>query len=362
MRASLDLCERAGVKSNRMRSFLAQGVSRLAVARDGPRLLGFVTVMPRPAEHFARVDFLATAPESRRTGVASALLNFVRDETSRAFDQPGSRYDMVVVEAHPDLVPFFGRRGARVLHGVPYEYPSEPPVPAALMALPVRPGPEVPRAYLTRMLTALFEIEGRAPTDPLLARLLARLPAKATLRAPGKPARPVVPLTRAGRTFQLRPYVPTDFDAVREHDLEAALQEVADEGEDQQRAVRETWLAERTGEFHQTPSGREPHEAATVLVLVDPKGGYAGHIWWETVADPISGARMLWIQSIAITKPERRRGWGSDLLDRATAEARALGLRRVGLSVHAGNAARALYERKGYQAIRLTMELDVDKA
>lgn len=355
--ASLELCERSGMQSTRMRAFLAQGLARLAIAREGQRLLGFATVIQRPAEHFARVDYITTAPEARRTGVATALLDFVRDETSRSFDEPGSRYDMLLLETAPELVGFFGRRGARRLAGVDYMFPSEPPVPVALLAIPVRPGRDLPRSYLERLLTALFAIEGRAPGDPLLAQLIASLPPRTALETPRPPARAHASIERGGQRFLLRPYQPGDFERVRDHDLEAALQEAGQLDPEQARGFREQWLSGRTGEFKRTPAGYEPAEGATVLVLVDEAGEYAGHIWWETASDPVSGAPMLWVQSIAVAREQRRRGWGGALLEEAVSEARALGLKRVGLSVHADNAAgRALYAARGFRAVRITME------
>ena len=248
---------------------------------------------------------------------------------------------------------------ARRLAGVEYVFPSEPPVPLSLLAIPVRPGRDIPRAYIERMLTALYAIEGRPPGDPLLARLIGQLPVRTTLEAPKQPVRPERTIDRGGARFVLRPYRPADFARVRDHDLEAALQEAGDLDDPQRREFQEQWLSGRTGEFKRSAQGYEPAEGATVLVLEDAAGAYAGHIWWDTATDPISNAPMLWVQSIAVASGHRRQGWGGELLDAACAEARATGLERVGLSVHASNAAgRALYDARGFRAVRITMERD----
>ena len=84
-------------------------------------------------------------------------------------------------------------------------------------------------------------------------------------------------------------------------------------------------------------------------------GGFAeGAAWWRTFAAPDCGYGYVADDvpeiGLAVLESARGRGVGSALLGALVANARALGMRGLSLSVEDGNdAARRLYERAGFE-------------
>lgn len=96
----------------------------------------------------------------------------------------------------------------------------------------------------------------------------------------------------------------------------------------------------------------------------------AGQLLWRLVADgqpvgwlwlAIPGQHgdpdMAWVNVVEVDEAFRGRGYGRQAMLLAEAEARARGMRSVGLNVHGGNTvARSLYEGLGYQVTTQQMK------
>ena len=110
---------------------------------------------------------------------------------------------------------------------------------------------------------------------------------------------------------------------------------------------------------------RRDHERAL------PDGlGTAGQLLWRLVANgqpvgwlwlAIPGQQgdpdMAWVNVVEVDEAFRGRGYGREAMLLAEAEARARGMRSVGLNVHGSNTvARSLYEGLGYQVTAQQMK------
>jgi GNAT superfamily N-acetyltransferase len=167
----------------RMRALVVAGRYRVGLEVDAHGALAGVAVVALfAAEKFVHLDYLATAPAHRRTGVATRLVA----AAAAAAPLP---CDLLTLEVDETLVPFYRARGARLLAGVPYLFPATtPPMPMLLMAMPAGHapatlGPTFPTARARDLVTALYrDLHGRdAAHDPLLASVLAGFPAEIVL-------------------------------------------------------------------------------------------------------------------------------------------------------------------------------------
>jgi ribosomal protein S18 acetylase RimI-like enzyme len=97
-------------------------------------------------------------------------------------------------------------------------------------------------------------------------------------------------------------------------------------------------------------------DKAVLYVLEDDDGLYAGHLWLTEQEDLRTGIVRLWVTTMAIVQKHRSRGWGRLLVEKTEEEARARGVRGIGLGVDADNVvARKLYEEMGFETVRLRM-------
>lgn len=123
-------------------------------------------------------------------------------------------------------------------------------------------------------------------------------------------------------------------------------------------------------------SGELPAEAAMAKARRDhdralPDGlATAGQLLWRLVAGgqpvgwlwlavpgPHGDPTMAWVNAVEVDEAFRGRGYGREAMLLAEAEARARGMRSVGLNVHGSNAvARSLYDGLGYQVIAQQMK------
>src|SRR5205085_479951 len=124
--------DRTAIPDERVRMLLENGTYRLALdAGEGLRAMALVARFP--AERFAHLDYIATAPDERRKGVASRLVRFLVDE-ARA-----EGLAALTLETEGPMSRFYGARGAFVLAGLPYMFPSPThgPMPMHVMAFPL---------------------------------------------------------------------------------------------------------------------------------------------------------------------------------------------------------------------------------
>jgi ribosomal protein S18 acetylase RimI-like enzyme len=151
--------------------------------------------------------------------------------------------------------------------------------------------------------------------------------------------------------------VPMSTDEFREY-LEEAIRGYAEE-----KVAAGNWTAE---EAHQ----RSAHEFAELLpqgintpnqhlfTVVDAARNRVGFIW--LAVQDHGGRKRSFIYDLAIHPPFRRRGYGAATLQAIEATARGLGASEIGLHVFAHNtAARALYEKAGYEVTNLNMRKEL---
>lgn len=155
---------------------------------------------------------------------------------------------------------------------------------------------------------------------------------------------------------KLRPYGPSDWSAFLRLDLETGLASMSAATSAQQEAFVQRWPDQLRSLYRWSDAG--PTTAASLLLVLESDDGtYAGHLWLTEQEDFFTGERKLFITTVALDASHRGKGWGRLLMQRAEEEARARGLRRIGLGVDAVNTdAIALYERLGYTTIRRAME------
>lgn len=161
-----------------MRALLEQGRYRLAIeaGAGGVRALALVALFPEEA--FAHLDYIATAHAERRRGVATGVIEFLLAEARH------SGLDALTLETEDPMVPFYARRGARILGGLRYMFPSPSvgPMPMHLMAFPLAGQHELGRDRVARIVTALYRALHRRPEpDAVLDSILERIPERVSL-------------------------------------------------------------------------------------------------------------------------------------------------------------------------------------
>lgn len=100
---------------------LLRGSSHVVVARDGDRVVGFVTALS-DGVLMAYVPLLEVLPEYQHAGVGTALVD-------RVLDEVGSLYGVDVC-CDDDVVPFYARFGFQKVNGMvlrPHLKPRERP-------------------------------------------------------------------------------------------------------------------------------------------------------------------------------------------------------------------------------------------
>jgi ribosomal protein S18 acetylase RimI-like enzyme len=152
----------------------------------------------------------------------------------------------------------------------------------------------------------------------------------------------------------VRPYRAEDWAAFLALDLETGLVNLRTASAETQQAFRHRWpvlLRDRLG-FGETG----PTQNAAALFVLDEGGDYAGHLWVTEQEDFFTGARALFVTTVAVVERFRGRGFGQLLMAHAEHVARDRGLRSVSLGVAADNGgAIALYEKLGYATTRRAM-------
>jgi ribosomal protein S18 acetylase RimI-like enzyme len=167
---------------------------------------------------------------------------------------------------------------------------------------------------------------------------------------------------------RLRSYRPADWDSFLSLDLETGLATLRQSPKEERDAFASRWAETVKTSWGWGDAG-PTKDKSLLLVLEDDgesapgaarstpdDGTYAGHLWLHEESDALSGAKRLWVLTVAIVAKYRSRGWGRLLMERAVEEARSRKLGSVGLSVAAENVvARKLYEEMGFEATRLSM-------
>jgi ribosomal protein S18 acetylase RimI-like enzyme len=158
---------------------------------------------------------------------------------------------------------------------------------------------------------------------------------------------------------RIRPYRDEDWASFLALDLETGRASLRSSTPAEQERFQETWprtLKEKFGWNEAGPST----DKASLLVLEDDDGWYAGHLWLSEQVDLFSGAPKLFVTTLAVTSQNRGRGWGRLLMERALEEARRRGIRAVALGVDARNErARKLYSDMGFDVTRMSMEIQL---
>lgn len=150
---------------------------------------------------------------------------------------------------------------------------------------------------------------------------------------------------------ELRPYRSGDWDAFLALDLETGMVGMPPERHEAYRARWPDLLRGKLGFGEAGPT--RPGEALWVL---EEAGEYAGHLWVSEQEDLFSGARSLFVTTVAVDARFRGRGLGRVLMEHAERIARERGLPAIGLGVAAANpGAISLYEKLGYATARLAM-------
>jgi ribosomal protein S18 acetylase RimI-like enzyme len=100
--------------------------------------------------------------------------------------------------------------------------------------------------------------------------------------------------------------------------------------------------------------------ANQLLAIEDAADGtHVGILWW---AIPGAGRARAFIYDFVIHEPYRRRGYGLQALRALEELARGMGIREVALHVFGHNhAARALYEKAGYEITNINMTRTLDQ-
>ncbi len=153
----------------------------------------------------------------------------------------------------------------------------------------------------------------------------------------------------------LRRYRESDWESFVALDIETGLATLRFAPDEDRQRFRERWPAVLKSRYVWTDEGPTANKAV-LYVLEDDEGLYAGHLWLTEQEDLRTGIPRLWVNTMAIAKQYRSRGWGRLLVEKAEEVARERGLRSIGLGVDADNVvARKLYEEMGFETVRLRM-------
>lgn len=161
---------------------------------------------------------------------------------------------------------------------------------------------------------------------------------------------------------KIRPYAAPDWDEFLRLDLETGAAGFAPGDLESRRLLAERWPGLLKSRYGWSEAG--PTVAASrLMVLEADDGSYAGHLWTTEQEDFFTGEVRLFITTIALVERFRGRGWAHLLMQHAVEQARARGLKHIGLGVEAANAgAVRLYEKYGFKTVRLAMEAAVSPA
>lgn len=180
---------------------LASCKSTLVLAKLESSVLGFALITPLRSTPAVFLDYLAVRNDIRGQGIGTKLLRATLREAHLYPGACGLLLEVRPLVRHRENMPsqnmrrllFYERNGAVQLpDATPYAMPSlagPGAVPMLLMWLPFdqqdNPSPPVPpRRYITSIYK---EVYGRSRRDPLLARILARLPAPCDSRERNAP-------------------------------------------------------------------------------------------------------------------------------------------------------------------------------
>jgi ribosomal protein S18 acetylase RimI-like enzyme len=102
------------------------------------------------------------------------------------------------------------------------------------------------------------------------------------------------------------------------------------------------------------PAGLDTPGQLIFRVLAD--GEPVGWLWIG-VPGPDGNPEMAWVYLVQVDEPFRGRGYGREAMRLAEDQARASGMRSLGLNVHGGNTvARSLYTGMGYEVMAQQMK------
>lgn len=176
--------EKTRIPDERIRDLLERGVYRLAldgaVKPSGTGLRAMALVARFPEERFAHLDYIATATEERRQGIATRLVRFAVE------DARAEGLTNLTLETENRLSHFYGTRGALRLAGISYMFPSplHGPLPMHVMTFPLDGHTQLDRARATQIVRALYRvIHARSEPDPILDSILERIPERVALEA-----------------------------------------------------------------------------------------------------------------------------------------------------------------------------------
>ncbi len=155
----------------------------------------------------------------------------------------------------------------------------------------------------------------------------------------------------------IRPFRTSDWDAFIKLDIETGLAS-------QHVAKDEAQFRARWPEFLKTTYSWGANGPAVgehmLCVLETDDGRYAGHLWLTVQQDFFTGRTKLHITTIAVVDEYRGKGFGEMLMKHAIGHAQSRGYGSIGLGVDAANArAIGLYEKLGFETVRLSMDLAI---
>ena len=150
---------------------------------------------------------------------------------------------------------------------------------------------------------------------------------------------------------QLIPMADSDYPAY----LQNAIREYAQDKVESGNWLPDEALQRSEQEFLKLlPAGVQTENHYLYTILDEAGGQKVGMIWF--VLDCTHPLKLAFIFDFEIYEAFRRRGYGLQALRAAEAQARQMGAKKIGLHVFAHNhAARALYEKAGYQVTNLNM-------
>ncbi len=182
--------------------------------------------------------------------------------------------------------------------------------------------------------------------------------AEAAISLSGSLGRNDAGVTALGERVEIVRLVPMDDEDFRQY-MDYAVDNYARE------KVRSgNWPADRARELsRQTfqsvlPNGRASRDQYLYSVQ-DQAGTKVGFLWLGVLREGSQPTGFLY--DFLIFEPYRRQGYGTAALLAAEAQAKEMGLSKMGLHVFGHNlAARGLYEKLGYVPVNINMEKDLD--